>query len=185
MNLMHVILSSPDGNVKSKKYGARDKVIKGRELLKKYKLKIDTDYIKLGDTLYFYDHLPLIVKSRDVLTKPQRVCKIRINWKKKNLTSDQYLQLKEQYGWTAVIVDSEHTRNNYKNKSIIWVIYDSEAKAQQAMDTFNTMFITAMEQDAIDEYKHFKESPDKRVLSFDKILPGAYDLYEAVDKGEF
>lgn len=184
MNLMHVILSSPDATVKSKKYGARERVIKGRELLNKYKIKIDTEYIKLGDTLYFHNHLPKIVKARDVLTKPQQVCKIRINWKKKNLTSDQYMQLKEQYGWITTVVDSEHTRNNYKNKSTIWVVFDSENKAKQAMETFNMMFITAMEQDAVDEYKRFKESPDKRILSFDKILPGAYDLYEAVDKGE-
>ena len=178
------IIQTSDTTHKLKKYGAQQKIIKGKELLEKYKLKIDSDYIKLGNILYFYNHLPKIVKTRDVLTKPQVVCKIRVNWKKKALTSDQYLKLKEQYGWTAVVVDSEHTRNNYKNKTIIWVIFDSENKAKQAMEVFNTMFITAMEQDAIDEYKKFKENPEKRILSFDKILPGAYDLYEAVDNGE-
>ena len=75
-------------------------------------------------------------------------------------------------------------RNKYKNKSTVWVVFDTEKKAKQAMEVFNSMFITAMEQDTVDEYKRFKESPEKRILSFDKILPTAYDLYEAVDKGE-
>ena len=160
MNLMHTVLSSPTATVKSKKYGARDKIEKSRELLEKYKLKISDEYVKLGETPYFHNCLPKIVKTRD------------------------YLQLKEQYGWTAVIVDSEHTRNKYKNKLTVWVIFDSEKKAKQAMEAFNMMFITAMEQDAVDEYKRFRENPDKRVLSFDKILPTAYELYEAVDNGE-
>lgn len=184
MNLMHVILASAEGNVKSKKYGAREKVVKGRELLNKYRLKVSDEYIKLGETPYFYNCLPKIVKTRDVLTKPLQVCKMRVNWKRKVCTPDDYLQLKEQYGWTTVIVDSEHTRNKYKNKSTVWVIFDTEKKAKQAMEAFNSMFITAMEQDTIDEYKHFRENPEKRVLSFDKILPTAYELYEAVDKGE-
>jgi len=184
MNLMHTILASPTATVKSKKYGARDKVEKGRALLNKYRLKVSDEYVKLGETPYFYNCLPKIAKTRDVLTKPLQVCKIRVNWKRKICTPDEYLQLKEQYGWTTVIVDSEHTRNKYKNKNIVWVIFDSEKRALQAMEAFNSMFITAMEQDAIDEYKKFKENPEKRVLSFDKILPGAYDLYEAVDKGQ-
>ena len=184
MNLMHTVLSSPTATVKSKKYGARERVTKGRELLNKYKIKISDEYIKLGETPYFHNCLPRIVKTRDVLKKPLQVCKMRVNWKRKVCTSEEYMSLKEQYGWTAVIVDSEHTRNKYKNKSTIWVIFDSEKKAQQAMELFNTLFITAMEQDTVDEYKRFRENPDKRVLSFDKILPTAYDLYEAVDKGE-
>lgn len=184
MNLMHTILSSPTATVKSKKYGARARVEKGRELLSKYKLKISDEYIKLGETPYFYNCLPNIVKTRDVLTKPLQICKIRVNWKRKACTSAEYMLLKEQYGWTTVIVDSEHTRNKYKNKSTVWVVFDTEKKAKQAMEVFNSMFITAMEQDTIDEYKRFKESPEKRILSFDKILPTAYDLYEAVDKGE-
>ena len=184
MNLMHTVLSSPTATVKSKKYGARDKIEKSRELLEKYKLKISDEYVKLGETPYFHNCLPKIVKTRDVLTKPLQVCKIRVNWKRKVCTPEDYLQLKEQYGWTAVIVDSEHTRNKYKNKLTVWVIFDSEKKAKQAMEAFNMMFITAMEQDAIDEYKRFRENPDKRVLSFDKILPTAYELYEAVDNGE-
>lgn len=183
MNLMHTILSSPTATVKSKKYGARAKIEKGRELLSKYRIKISDEYIKLGETPYFYNCLPKIIKTRDVLKKPLQVCKMRVNWKRKICTPEDFMQLKEQYGWTAVIVDSEHTRNKFKNKSIVWAIFDTEKRAQQAMELFNTMFITAMEQDAIDEYKRFKENPDKRVLSFDKILPGAYDLYEEVDKG--
>ena len=183
MNLMHTIISSPTATVKSKKYGARDRIEKGRQLLNKYRIKISDEYIKLGETPYFYNCLPKIIKTRDVLKKPLQVCKMRVNWKRKICTPEDFMQLKEQYGWTAIIVDSEHTRNKFKNKSIIWAIFDTEKRAQQAMELFNTMFITAMEQDAIDEYKRFKENPDKRVLSFDKILPGAYDLYEEVDKG--
>ena len=34
------------------------------------------------------------------------------------------------------------------------------------------------------EYKKFKQNPDKRILSFDKLVDNAYDLYEQVDKGE-
>lgn len=184
MNLMHIILSSPTATSKIKKYGARERVEKGRELLAKYRLKITDEYIKLGETAYFHNSLPKITKTRDVLKKPIQVCKMRINWKRKAYTSAEYMQLKEQYGWAVTIVDNEHTRNKFKNKSNIWVIFDTEKKAEQAMETFNMMFITAMEQDAVDEYKRFKENPDKRVLSFDKILPGAYNLYEAVDNGE-
>ena len=43
-------------------------------------------------------------------------------------------------------------------------------KDAEAVDSYISKLITAMEQDAIDEYKHFKENPEKRVLSFDKIF---------------
>lgn len=46
------------------------------------------------------------------------------------------------------------------------------------------MFRTAIEQDAIDEYKHFKQNPMKRPLTYDKLIDNAYDLYDLVDRGE-
>ena len=52
------------------------------------------------------------------------------------------------------------------------------------MELFNKLFMTAIEQDCVDEYKKFKLNPDKRVLSFDKQIDNAYELYELVDKGE-
>ena len=44
--------------------------------------------------------------------------------------------------------------------------------------------MTAIEQDCVEEYRKFKQNPDKRILSFDKLVDNAYDLYEQVDKGE-
>ena len=52
------------------------------------------------------------------------------------------------------------------------------------MKVFKSMFMTAIEQDCVEEYKKFKQNPDKRILSFDKLVDNAYDLYEQVDKGE-
>ena len=182
MNLMHIILSDIPV-INKRKYGAREKIILGKQLLEKYRLKISNEYTQLGSALYYKNCLPLIVKTRDVLKKPLEVCKIRVNWKRKICTPEEYLSLKEQWGWTVTVVDAGHTRNKYKNKSTLWVVFDSKERAQKALTTFNTLFITAMEQDAIEEYKKFKENPEKRILSFDKILPTAYELYEEVDKG--
>ena len=50
------------------------------------------------------------------------------------------------------------------------------------MALFNKMFYTEIELDTIDEYKKFVKSPDKRVLSFDQIVPNAYELYDEIDK---
>jgi len=184
MNLMHIVLAQQPVRLKSKKYGVVNRIEKCKLALQDFKIEISKEYTRLGDVLYFYDCLPKIVKTRDVLKKPLSVCKMRVNWEHKPYNITEYLQLPEQYGWTVTIVDSEHTRNKYKNKETAWVIFDTQERAQKAMNVFNLMFITAMEQDAIDEYKKFKENPDKRILSFDKILPTAYDLYEAVDNGE-
>ena len=67
-------------------------------------------------------------------------------------------ELKDQWGWTIVTVDAEHQRNKYKNKSTAWVIFDTEEKAKTYMNLFNKMFITAIEWDAIEEYKKFKKN---------------------------
>ena len=56
--------------------------------------------------------------------------------------------------------------------------------AEKNTEVFKSMFMTAIEQDCVEEYKKFKQNPDKRILSFDKLVDNAYDLYEQVDKGE-
>ena len=110
-----------------------------------------------------------------------------INWNKESFTglsTDEILKkLKKQYGWTVTVVDADHKRNKFKNKNIIWVIFDSSEEASRNMNLFNSMFITAMELDCINEYKKFKQSPDKRPLTFDKLCNTAYDLYDQIDKG--
>jgi len=44
--------------------------------------------------------------------------------------------------------------------------------------------MTAMELDCIEEYKRFKENPEKRPLTFDMLCSNAYELYEQVDNDE-
>lgn len=183
---MYAALVSAEFNSKNTKLNERVKRLK--EKIKESKYKIDDKFTKLGDTHYYNNCLPLISKARDVLKKPNGICKIRVNWKKKKFeglsVSEINDQLKEQWGWNLVIVDAEHTRNKFKNKSVAWVVFDTEEQALDSMNFFNAFFTTAIELDAIEEYKRFKENPEKRPLTFDKLVDNAYDLYEAVDQGE-
>lgn len=187
MNYMSVVMS----DVKVKGDGLNRKIENIRLNLKKQKIKITEKYRKIGDQVYYKNALPYISNMRDVLNKPTMICKIRVNWCKKNFkgmsVSDILKnELKEQYGWIIDIVDADHSRNNYKNKETVWVIFDTEEKAKKAMELFNEMFLTAIEQDCIEEYKNFRKNPVKRPLTFDKVLgkEQAYPLYELVDKGE-
>ena len=187
MNYMSVVMS----DVKVKGEGLNRKIENIRLNLKKHKIKITEKYRKIGDQVYYKNALPYISNMRDVLNKPTMVCKIRVNWNKKSFKGMSVAdilkgELKEQYGWIIDIVDSEHSRNNYKNKETVWVVFDTEDKAKKAKEVFNEMFLTAIEQDCIEEYKNFKKNPVKRPLTFDKVLgkEQAYPLYELVDKGE-
>lgn len=188
MNYMSVVMS----DVKVKNDILNKKIEGIRVSLKKNKIKITEKYKKVGNQVYYRNAIPYISNMRDVLTKPQVICKIRVNWTKKSfkgLTSKEILgndMMKAQYGWIIDIVDSDHSRNNYKNKETVWVVFDTEEKAKKAMEVFNEMFLTAIEQDCIEEYKNFKKNPMKRPLTFDKVLgkEQAYPLYELVDKGE-
>jgi len=187
MNLMHIAVSS---NMISNDDKINKKLLGIREQIKKDKIKISEKYIKMGTCFYYQNVLPFVPEMRDVLKKPTTICLMRVNWKKQpfeGLTAiqicDQNL-LKEQYGWCVQTVDAEHTRNNYKNREIFWVIFDTEEAAIKNRYVFNMMFRTAIEQDAIDEYKKFKQNPLKRPLTFDKLVENAYELYDLVDKGE-
>ena len=100
------------------------------------------------------------------------------------VVSEIYDQLKPQYGFCISIVDKDYTRNNFKNREFVWVVFDSEKTALKNMRLFNKMFRTAIEQNAIDEYKRFKQNPMKRPLTYDKLVDNAYDLYDMVDRGE-
>lgn len=186
MNLMYPVLLKEEFNCKNKKLNERVRQLK--EKLAKNKFKFEEKGVKIGNTEYFHNVLPYIPSARDVLKKPDGVCKIRVNWKKKNFEgmtpSEIFDQLKPQYGWSIEIVDAEHSRNKFKNRSIAWVVFDKEEDAKKYMSCFNSLFITAIEQDAINEYKKFRENPEKRPLTFDKIIDNAYELYEQVDKGE-
>lgn len=186
MNLMYVIMSQVNFTNKNNKLAK--KVNKLKEELKNEKIKVDSKCVKLGNTDYYNNTLPLITKDRDVLKKPNGICKMRVNWKKKTFegmsTNEIANQLKEQYGWNITTVDADHTRNKYKNKTDAWVVFDTKEEAERNMKLFNSMFITAIELDAIEEYKRFKENPAKRPLTFDKLVENAYELYEAVDQGE-
>lgn len=185
MNLMYAALN----DVMFKNEKVNIKVNDLKKFIKDKNIKFTTSYTKIGDILYYKNCLPSIGKNRDVLIKPTDVCKIYLNWNNKNLTglpTDEVLKLlKEQYGWSFSTVDADHKRNKYKNKSFSWVVYDSKEEAEESMKLFNSMFITAIEWDTIEEYKRFKENPEKRQLTFDQQVPNAYELYEAVDNGEF
>jgi len=186
MNLMPIILSNDE--FKSKNIYINKKIEKIKNLIKQEKTKFKEEPIYIGNTQYYKSCLPIISKERDVLTKPTEICKIFVNWKNKDFTgmkvNDICNELKAQYAFSIAIVDAEHTRNKFKNKTIIWAVFDSEELAKKNMRIFNSMFITAIEQDAINEYKKFKENPEKRPLTFDKLVPNAYKLYNAIDKGE-
>lgn len=186
MNLMYFVTSNEKFNCKNKKIIEKIDILK--EKFKKAKIKISDKFVRLKDTFYYDNCLPYISKDRDVLKKPTELCKIYVNWKKRPLngmTAEEMINtLKPQWGWTISTVDAEHTRNKFKNKSEVWVVFDSEEKAKKAMSLFNSLFITAIELDAIEEYKRFKENPEKRPLTFDKLVPNYAELYDAVDKHE-
>lgn len=156
--------------------------------IKKSKIKFSDKKTVFGDIQYYNNCLPIISETRDLLKKPNNICKIYVNWKKQDFdnmsTLGMSLLLKEQYGFCISIVDSGYTRNNFKNKESAWVVFNSEYAADKAMKLFNKMFRTAIEQNAIDEYKKFKQNPMKRPLTYDKLVDNAYELYDLVDNGE-
>lgn len=187
MNFMAVILEERKLTAKdNKKFGATVESLKN--LIKKEKIKISKTIKKVGNSMYCVNALPYIAGTRDVLKKPDEVCSIRINWKGKSYanvpTSVAIKELKEQWCWYTSIVDEEHSRNKFKNKDIICVVFDTKEEAEKNMEIFKNLFMTAIEQDCVEEYKKFRQNPDKRVLSFDKLVDNAYELYEKVDNGE-
>lgn len=184
MNLMQDVISDIESNIKNQYLLERIQTLKIE--VKKKHIKFTKNSVLLGNTYYYHNCLPYISEARDVLKKPNIICKMKVNWKNK-IVDNLYQTLPYQWGWTITTVDAEHQRNKYKNKSISWVIFDTEEKAKINMEIFNKMFITAIEWDAINEYKKFKKNPEKRPLTFDKILDKTtvYSLYEAVDQGKF
>lgn len=183
MNLMYLALN-PDSKLKDEKYNAKLQAVK--DLLKKSKIKISDKYTKVGNTLYYKNCLPMIEETRDLLTKPTAPCKIRVNWKGEKFTgmstSEIVKKLPEYWGWVISVVDADYKRNKYKNKSDMWVVFKTEQECREAQSLFNKMFYTEIELDTIDEYKKFIKNPEKRILSFDQIVPNAYELYDEVDK---
>jgi hypothetical protein len=183
------IALDPDMTCSDEKINKRLDTI--RERIKKEKIKTTSKFTQSQDVKYYLNTLPNIPESRDVLIKPSTICTIYVNWKHlpfTNMSCQQILDkglMKMQYGWNVSIVDKEHTRNSWSDKEIVWAIFDSEQSALKHRSVFNSMFITALERDAVDEYKKFKHSPLKRPLTFDKIIgEGAYELYKQVDNGE-
>lgn len=158
------------------------------EEIKSTKIKLSDKKVMLGDMGYYHNCLPIIPESRDLLKKASNICPMRVNWKKEafeGLTSNEiYDLLKPQYGFCISIVDKDYTRNNFKNREFAWIVFDSEKAAEKNMKLFNKMFRTAIEQNAIDEYKRFKQNPMKRPLTYDKLVDNAYELYDMVDRGE-
>ena len=189
MNLMQDIVSEVESTIKNEHLLKRIASLK--ETIRKQKIKIIKNAVLLGDTYYYQNGLPFVSEARDVLKKPNSICKMKVNWKAKDDSkiniNNANTELKDQWGWTIVTVDAEHQRNKYKNKSTAWVIFDTEEKAKTYMNLFNKMFITAIEWDAIEEYKKFKKNPEKRPLTFDKIInkEDAYRLYDEVDQGKY
>lgn len=185
MNYMSLVLGErkvPDNNK-----NLANKIDELKVLVKKNKIKFNKTIKKLGNTMYSVNGLPYISVSRDVLKKPDSICSIRVNWKKKSMgdmTLDEAIkELKEQWCWNVSVVDEEHTRNKYKNKDIICVVFDTKEEAEKNMEIFNKLFMTAIEQDCVEEYKRFKENPDKRPLTFDRLVSNYAELYQAVDDG--
>lgn len=158
------------------------------DFIKNNKVKFTDKKTMLGEMGYYHNALPIIPDSRDLLVKPNGIVNMRVNWKKEDFgdkTTDEICQeLKLQYGFNVSIVDKGYTRNNFKNKETVWVVFDTLASAEKNLAAFNKMFRTAIEQDAIDEYKRFKQNPKKRPLTYDKLVANAYDLYDLVDQGE-
>lgn len=182
MNLMAIVLSPTE--LQDKKIN--DKIVKLRELIIDEKIRISDQRIDVGEGKYYFNCLPNIPENRDVLKKAYDICPIRINWKHKPFdgltTTEIYNQLKQQYGFCVTTVDKEHTRNNFRNKESFWVVFDSLKVAEKYLKVFNMLFRTAIEQDAIDEYKRFKQNPEKRPLTYDKLVASAYELYAEIDK---
>ncbi len=158
------------------------------DIIKEKRIKFTDKKVILGDIGYYCNALPIIPESRDILKKATDICTMRVNWRKKafeGMSADEIAkELKLQYGFCITIVDKDHTRNNYKNKECVWVVFDSELTALRNLNIFNSMFRTAAEQNAIDEYKRFKQNPMKRPLTYDKVIDNAYELYDLVDSGE-
>lgn len=185
MNLMPIILSDSY----SENTLLNEKIDIIRTSLKENKIRITEKFTPFNETLYFYNALPYIPENRDVLKKANNICTMYVNWKKLEFTGISTTDiinkklLKKQFGWNISIVDKDHTRNNYKNKQDYWVIFDSYNIADKYLKAFNNMFRTAIEQDAIDEYKKFKINPLKYPLTYDKLIPNAYELYDEIDKG--
>ena len=170
----------PNSKLKDEKYNTKLQAIK--KLLKKNKIKISDKYQKVGNTIYYKNCLPLIEETRDLLTKPTGSCKMRVNWKKESFaglsTEEIMKRLPEYWGWSISVVDENYKRNKYKNKTDMWVVFDTEEKAEEVMEIASG----GLKPETIDEYKKFIKSPEKRVLSFDQIVPNAYELYDEVDK---
>lgn len=184
MNFQYLLLNDKKtDNAKLNVY--LDKVA---EEIKSTKIKLSDKKIMLGDMGYYHNCLPIIPESRDLLKKASNICPMRVNWKKEafeGLTSNEiYDLLKPQYGFCISIVDKDYTRNNFKNREFAWIVFDNEKSAEKNMKLFNKMFRTAIEQNAIDEYKRFKQNPMKRPLTYDKLVDNAYELYDMVDRGE-
>lgn len=158
------------------------------EEIKTTRIKLSDKKVILGDIGYYHNCLPIIPEERDLLKKANNVCKMYVNWKKQDfegMSSNEICDiLKPQYGFCISIVDKDYTRNNFKNREFAWIIFDTEKSAEKNMKLFNKMFRTAIEQNAIDEYKRFKQNPMKRPLTYDKLVDNAYELYDMVDRGE-
>lgn len=186
MNLQYIILNNKksDNNIRLNSI-----LENAADFIKENKIKFTEKKIMLGEMGYYHNALPIIPESRDLLNKTQDIVKIRVNWKKKDfdgMTIKQICdnELKLQYGFSISIVDKGYSRNNFKNKETVWVVFDSLNSASKHLTAFNKMFRTAIEQNAIDEYKHFKQNPMKRPLTYDKLIDNAYELYDAIDNGE-
>lgn len=159
------------------------------EKIKERKIKFTEKKIMLGEVGYYRNALPVVPESRDLLSKTSQIVNIRVNWKRKDFGDMSIAEICEtelplQYGFCITLVDKDYTRNNFKNKESVWVIFDSLNKATLYLEMFNSMFRTAIEQNAIDEYKRFKQNPMKRPLTYDKLIDNAYELYDAIDNGE-
>lgn len=181
---LNLILNSIAKEIKDKKikFAAEDKDQNNSKNLNKDKRVI------LGGGVYYKNVLPRIPATRDLYKKPTDIVNIRVNWKQESfegLSSDDIcFRLPMQYGFCITIVDAGYKRNNYKNSESVWVVFDNKNTAIKHMKVFNKMFRTAIEQDCIDEYKKFKHNIMKRPLTYDKLVPNAYELYDLVDKGE-
>lgn len=185
MNLQYLLLNDKKtDNTKLNTF--LDKVAEDIKIMKP---KFSDKKTILGEICYYQNVLPIIPESRDLLKKASNVCKIRVNWKKKdfgnmNINDICEYELKQQYGFCISVVDKDYTRNNFKNREFSWVIFDTEKAATKNLVLFNKMFRTAIEQNCIDEYKKFKQNPMKRPLTYDKLVDNAYELYDMVDRGE-
>ena len=185
MNLMYAALN----NVMSKNPKINVKIKQLQQKIKDEHIKFTDNFKKMRGLIYFDEGLPIIGKCRDVLKKPEDICTLHMSFDRKEDLSkvsveDALKRFTTKYAWCIHTVDADHKRNKYKNKTIAWVMFDSLEEAEKAKEQFNSMFITALEWDTIEEYRRFKENPEKRPLTFDQQGPNAYELYEAVDNGE-